>query len=461
MEGPASALRPYRIGKVDCTTATELSAALARHWDAAARDLARGQIGRWIEHELHDYNLVRKLRDLEDERGLSADMRLLRFLLLSAPDLPAVWRGAPASVDTMLDAARKAAGGDEAQEAWLDSIASEGVLGVLGAAGRAELAAFDRHWREGWQRFTGIWREAEVAEDQWRKQPKPVAGVESARVVNFDDLLFGASGRLAQPPQGKVNAVLLLALNDDRYAAALRGEVAGSQAEVAGFCPWYDALWQRFEQDRVGVIVAQRMLPHARDDATQESRRRAATGKVRVEIVDEARENVRSKLASLLHSAEITGDFGARTSIELLTALERFQEACYRALGLGFADAEYANFCRGIEKLSMHGHAAQKALMRCEEVHATNAVFMRPERLIIAAIIVGLILLLLQAPWSALALALLVAGVLGYRWYMGLEATERARAAIRLLRLHAKGVLGGSQAVPPHPNGPNPPRLAT
>ena len=73
-------------------------------------------------------------------------------------------------------------------------------------------------------------------------------------------------------------------------------------------------------------------------------------------------------------------------------------------------------------------HAAQKALMRCEEVHATNAVFMRPERLIIAAIIVGLILLLLQAPWSALALALLVAGVLGYRWYMGLEATERARA---------------------------------
>src|SRR5262249_52841697 len=80
-EGPASAVRPYRIGATESTSAGELALALAKNWNEARKDRARGQIARWVEHELHDYNLLRKLKDIDDYRGLSEDMRLLRVLI--------------------------------------------------------------------------------------------------------------------------------------------------------------------------------------------------------------------------------------------------------------------------------------------------------------------------------------------------------------------------------------------
>ena len=96
-EGHATAVRPYRFGKTEATTGTELALALAKHWDAARKDVARGQVARWLEQELHDYNLVRVLRDIQDRKGVSDDARLLQFLVAVAPDLPPVWRGAPVS----------------------------------------------------------------------------------------------------------------------------------------------------------------------------------------------------------------------------------------------------------------------------------------------------------------------------------------------------------------------------
>ena len=80
-EGAASAVRPYRFGKTEATTGAELALALAKHWDAARRDMQRGQIARWLEQELHDYNLLRTLRDIQEQKGVTDDGRLLRFLL--------------------------------------------------------------------------------------------------------------------------------------------------------------------------------------------------------------------------------------------------------------------------------------------------------------------------------------------------------------------------------------------
>ena len=70
-DGHAIAVRPYRIGEIECTNGAELAVALARNWEAGVKDLARGQLARWIEQELHDHNLLRKLRDLVDRRGAS------------------------------------------------------------------------------------------------------------------------------------------------------------------------------------------------------------------------------------------------------------------------------------------------------------------------------------------------------------------------------------------------------
>jgi hypothetical protein len=101
-EGAATAVRPYRFGNTEATSSAELGLALAKHWDAACRDLARGQIARWLEHELHDYNLLRALRDIEDRKGLTNDGRLLQFLIKASPDLPPVWRGSPVSEEAVL-----------------------------------------------------------------------------------------------------------------------------------------------------------------------------------------------------------------------------------------------------------------------------------------------------------------------------------------------------------------------
>jgi len=72
-DGAAIGVRPYRFGKAEATTGTELALAFVRHWDAARKDLARGQVARWLEQELHDYNLVRVVHDIQEEKDASDD----------------------------------------------------------------------------------------------------------------------------------------------------------------------------------------------------------------------------------------------------------------------------------------------------------------------------------------------------------------------------------------------------
>ncbi len=440
-EGPAKAVRPYRIGTTECTTAAELAVAMTRHWDEARKDLARGQIARWLEHELNDYNLVRKLRDIEELRGTSDDARLLRFLLAAAPDLPPVWRGMPVGHDVVYEIARRAEAGDEGALAWLDSVFREGVLAQFAAAGRGELAEIDRIWRDAWTYFLELWQAARVAEEKWRMEPRAVAGAESAKVVSFDDLAYAAPARLSPPPQRAVNAALLLARHDAAYVDALRGEIVAGLGEIASDCPWYEALWEKAQRDAVGVLVAHRLLPHARDDALMEGRRQAASDQARARIAAEARDELRTRVAAVLAIApEDDGDIDHAMATELLDALEPFQQACQQILRLGFADPDSEALRRVAEKLSALGLSAQRALADCEQVRGVNAIFLRPERLMIGAVVFA-IALVIRVPWVLLAVLVAVALGIGYRWYMGFRATETALARLKLLRLHGRAFL--------------------
>ncbi len=299
-DGVATVVRPYRFGTTEATSSADLALALAKHWDAACRDLARGQITRWLEQELHDYNLVRTLRDIEDQKGVSADGRLLRFLLAAAPDVPPVWRGAPVSEEAVLASARAAANGDDAAQSWLDSLYRDRALQTYVAAGRAELHDLDQRWRRDWDDFVELWQAARDAEEKWRKQPRDVGGGAGAQAVSYDDLAFVASGRLELPPQRMVNAALLLAQADAGYVDALRGEIIGGLAAVSGFCPWFDALWEKAQRHPIGVVVSRQMLNHAQDDAAMEARRQAATSGARAHVFEEARDAMRERLAAVL-----------------------------------------------------------------------------------------------------------------------------------------------------------------
>jgi hypothetical protein len=434
-------VRPYRIGATECTTTAELAVAMSKHWEEARKDLARGQIVRWLEQELHDYNLVRKLRDIDELRGASDDARLLRFVLAAAPDLPPVWRGTPVGHDMVFEVARRAEGGDDGAASWLDSVFREGVLTQFATAGRAELAELDRVWREGWTYLLELWQAARVAEEKWRMEPRAVAGAASAKVVSFDDLAYASPARLSPPPQRAVNAAILLARHDAAYVDALRGEIVAGLGEIAGDCPWYEALWEKAQRDAVGVLVAHRLLPHARDDADMEGRRQAASDQARARIVAEAREELRERVAAVLAIApEDDGDVDHATATELLEALGPFQQACQQVLRLGYADPDSEALRRSAEKLSSLGLATQRALADCERVQGVNAIFLRPERLMIGAIVFA-IALAVRVPW--VLLAVLVAAVLGvgYRWYMGFRATEVALAKLKLLRLHGRTFL--------------------
>ena len=444
-DGHATAVRPYRIGPLACATGAELALGLARHWEAGTKDLAHGQIARWLEQELHDHNLLRSLRDIVAERGVSDDLRLLRFLLVAAPDLPPVWRGAPVRAETLLDAARRAANGDEDAERWLDSISRDGVLARFAAAGHGELGDFDRRWRDGWTHFVERWKSAQAMAEQWRRQPRVVAGAASEPVVHFDDLVFSAPEWLSLPRQASVNAALLLALFDADVGAALQREVIAGQADVAGFCPWLDALAADMAQDPVGMLVAHQLLPQARDDAATERHRQGATQAARDRIVAETRAALRSELQELLRLAPATDDLDAEAAAKLQEALGQFQETCGRALGLDFADPECAALRRGADKLAGHALAVQRSLARCEAVQGVNAIVMRPERLGLALVlVVGA--LALWAPWLVLVLAVAAAGTLAYRWHLARQATAAALAALRLLAMHGRMLLRDAAA---------------
>jgi hypothetical protein len=432
-----SALRPYRIADTECTTASELAVALARHWDIGAKDIARGQIARWLEHELNDYELVRKLYDIREERGLSDDMRLLRFLSVLGPDLPPVWRAMPVSIDALLEMARRAAGDDERAASWLDGIAAEGVLARF--ANAADLAAFDERWRAGWRHFVGVWKAAQAAEEAWRKEPKPILGVRSAQAVSIDDLMFAAPPWLAPPPQRAVNGPLLLALNDPRYVEALRAEVATGRAEIGGYCSWYEALCVRVREDPVGALVANLMLTHARDDAAMEKRRVEGTEAARVGAIGELRERLRARLDAVaaLTPTEATLDLDGISALS--AALSEFLDDCREALSFQFTEAQYVALCRAIDKLTQHAYAAERALRHLEEIKRINAIFVQPQRLAIGAVV--LLALFLVRRWFVFIGIGVLAAALWYRWHEGSKAQEAALSALRLLRLHGKTLL--------------------
>ena len=436
----ASAVRPYRVGTTESTTAGELALALAKHWDEARKDLARGQVASWLEHELHDYNLVRKLRDIQDHRDLTDDARLLRFLAAAAPDLPPVWRGLPVGDEAILDAARRAAGGDDPAQSWLETLFDEAVLVQFARDQHPQLHEIERCWRESWGHFVALWEIARANEAAWRRKPRAVAGV-GAEVVSYDDVMYGAAQRLSLPAQSGVNASLLLAQVDADYVSALRGEIVTALGEVTGYCPWYEALWEKVQGDAVGVLVAHRLLRYARDDAAQEMRRAGVTQEARARIIEDTRNELRDRLNDVIGLApEDRIDADADSVPALLDALERFQQACQRAASLGLSDPDCVALNENAEKLSAIALSASRALTRCERVRGINSIFLRPERLLIGAVVI-VVGIAIRAPVVGLSLIGAAVAWIIYRLSLSSRATRDAVSRLRSLRLNGRAYL--------------------
>jgi tRNA A-37 threonylcarbamoyl transferase component Bud32 len=156
----ARASRPYRLGGEECWTARELALQMARHWEAASKDLGRGFITDWLRTELHDQDLARTALDVLDDAAMSADERLLRVLVKMAPDLPPVWKQWSLAKEDLIAAANQANQGDEACRGLLSDLYQQDVLGIYARLGNAECQRTEMDWQATVKDYEETWQTA-------------------------------------------------------------------------------------------------------------------------------------------------------------------------------------------------------------------------------------------------------------------------------------------------------------
>jgi hypothetical protein len=406
-----SALRPYRIGDSQCTTAIELAATLVKHWDLGAKDLARGTVARWLEEQLHEHNLLRKLQDILDVRGVSDDWRLLKFVLMVVPDIPAAWKGHPVSRESLLIAARKASNGERSPAIWLHSLHSEGVLEVLAQGERPEVASFRHQWLQGLERFGALWALARDAEDRWRHEPKAWYGSKEV-VVDVHYALYLQSARMKQRAVEQLHGHVLLAVNLPAFVTMVRTNIVNTLVAGGDVCPWFNVLGPVQQLDGIGVIVAQLLLPLAQEDMAAESQRVASSQHQGQASSNDATGLLMREVRSVVDLIRAgLGSQGAR--LQLREALEDLQTAGFRVIRLAPTEAGAAMARTSLDSLMSASIAVQAELDSVDVVDRINAIWLSPRRLLVGA---GLILGLWSLLPGGFVLSVLAFAVAGGLW---------------------------------------------
>lgn len=418
-----AALRPYRIADSQCTTAVELAATLVKHWDIGAKDLARGTVSNWLEEQLHDHNLLRRLQDIADVRGVSDDWRLLKFVLAAVPDIPAVWKGLPVSRESLLIAARKASNGDRTSMAWLHSLHGEGVLEALALAGRNEVSTFRQQWLQGLERFASLWEKGRDAEDRWRREPKTWFG-SSQVVVDVHYALYLQSARMNHPPMERLHGHVLLAVCLPAFVSMVRSNLVASVAASGDVCPWFFALGSLHELDAVGVIVAQLLLPLALEDMAREKERMSSAQHQGVAAGEDGSGSLLREMQSVVDLLRA----GLRTPgarLQLREALEDLQTAGFRVIRLAPAQEDAAKVRSSLDSLMSASMALQAQVDAVDAIDRVNAIWCSPRRLAVGGTLLLGLWSLLSGAYSLVLLAGAAAGA-GWRC----RALHQARSVL-------------------------------
>lgn len=419
---PTGAVTPYRIGAAQCTSAAELAPALAKNWENAIKDLKRGTIATWLDNQLHDHNLLRRLTDIMEERGESDDLRLLRFILAAAPDMPAVWRRQPLNRASLLAAARLAYESNAAAQDWLESIAAEPVLAACIAAGKTDLQAVDASWRNLWQRFVEFWEAAHLAEESWRTTPKSRDDEASTAYLNFDDAVYGRPLCVTLPTRRAQNARLLLALLTPDYVETLRTKILAAMGEIVGYCTWYESLGDPAGLDAGEVLAMEKLLSFAVNDAAAEKERRGESERSRELNLRLIRSRMEKVLRDIVDNVTHHG-LRHDNLHDLHLFLDRFGEIASWALGFGYTEEKYQTLREAIERLMRFSLHLEQALNRLEHVEQVNAIFFQPYRLGLAASLLAYLYSSLPAMWPVWSVGAGAAGFLALR----LRATRTQR----------------------------------
>jgi serine/threonine protein kinase len=416
--GDSATLRPYRIGDAECRTPAELAAALAAHWPEASRDLARGNIRKWLDNEWHDQNLLRRFDDQMAVRGLSDDRRLLDTLILLDHRLPPVWQGRPAGRDALLAAAARAERDDDARN-WLQTLYRDEVLPalrphdpVLADAGLAWTAAI-RELRDGWQAVEELLKHG-------RRHLRHIAGEDDASYVDIDSALYGQVSGFHQPDPVRLLPRLLTAVLDPASLAELRRQDDLACARLLPDCPWLAQLPAIDAAQSGPLLVRHFALPLAEEEAARQREDRERRQRRRQRELQQMDEAYSNDLHSLLSAIECGEAQAARAAIDNLGAAGTAMFALVDAL------PEAAQLRQRAERSQPALHQLRRALDRYEEEVARRDIWVQPLRLGLAVVIVFLLTVGIHVA------AGLAAGSVFIVWWLLLQKNaDQAETALR------------------------------
>ena len=354
---------PYQIGDERCFTADQLAVALARHWTSAVSDLDNGLLLKWFRESLRDQNRVRFLIDLNLERTLHADVRLLRLILDLAPGIPPVWRGESLGLRNILQRADQALKKDEDATQWLEGLYAQRVLETYAAAGNAPIADILGRWHGALEAFNTAW--AAMAE-----RIQTAARAQRPGGTPVDELLYGSGGPLRPSPR-QMHARLLALAYDEGWTARLRAYLVSEIPRLAVHCPWLLAAGDSAGLSGPELLALETLLPDIRKQA-----RRAQE----LEQQDEAEAQAtvqRLQAESTMIYADIQRLAGARfrrddESTALRLALARYDRLAADIRALGRSDAAYQKLRKQIARGEPYIHRITDLINRVDERRAEN-----------------------------------------------------------------------------------------
>jgi len=402
-ESQPQARSPYQIGKEQCFTPDQLAVALARHWPEAVSDLDNGLLMKWFRESLRDQNRVRFLIDLNLERQLHVDVRLLRLIIDLAPGIPPVWRGESLALREILKRADGALKNRQEDQQWLDALYEHRVLEAYAAAGNPQVADIVSRWHGALDHFNAAWK---------RTVDLVLAAGKASRngAVLYDDVLYGDSGPLRPSPR-QLHARLLALAYDEGWAARLRQYLATEIPRLAVACPWLLAVGDIASLPGPDLLALECLLPEARKRAKQaaeleqlnEEDARATTRRLQVDA---------NMLIGEIQRAADSILFSDTEAAALRETLARFFGLSAQIRAMGRTDAEHQRLRNLVARAEPFASRIERLVERIVERRAVNRGWFNQQTLGFVALAMFLLPLVTRPSvfylllWGALGVAL-------------------------------------------------------
>ena len=263
--GQLNPKQAYQIGADRCLNAEQLGVALAKNWCLALSDLDNGLLLKWLREDLNDQNRVRFLINLNLQRDLHVDVRLLRLIIDLAPGAPPVWRGEALSLRSILITADQALKKDSAAIAALDALYVHRVLDAYAAAGNPVMADIAQRWQAALAAFN----------EAWQLLNKKMSA-NNANLLSVEDRLYGLDGKQALPRPHTLHARLLASIYDPKWLAHLRSVLAAEVAVLSINCPYLVQTAAIEVFDAAYLLAIESFLPQVRVQSAKISERESS-----------------------------------------------------------------------------------------------------------------------------------------------------------------------------------------